>query len=384
MLLSAAPSLYAAISQIARTGSFLALSSVTPLLIGAAVTVWRVRAGALLLTALWVTIKALPYYSNAVMLFVYAHWSAVPSGAVAIMLAASALLANADWVLGLVAAAVCALAMLPAAYHSAVMVDYEFALAAQSGFTFVLFLFFALAGVTWRLRNEHRLRKREQDLLSRQRERIATANHLHNAICNDLTYLLFITEQQNRDDPDIVEMKSTIRRTLADVRAMIASLESDAQEIGESLPSAGAEERSGDEGSWNDLQDAISGHDGRLASLGFAGGSLPSIPREVWEGIPAPIRRFTISALDELYGNIAKYANKDRGWCVSLCVVDGMLHMKSSNVIRGDAGAAEPLLSGRSGLKRLRKLAAPLGGHVQVSSEDGRWLCAVDVPLNAH
>ncbi|OZG66494.1 sensor histidine kinase [Bifidobacterium eulemuris] len=220
---------------------------------------------------------------------------------------------------------------------------------------------FAVLGVLLR-QAVHAERLRHELRLSRWRE--ATAARLHDRICNDLSCLVLRVDQiNNGEDQNLAGIRQGLADALNDVRAVVSALESPHTRDAAVLRV--------DDG----LQARLQGHVGRLADLGIQGEVLCADGIE--EGLDEQGRNLALSAVDELFGNIAKYASPEDGYTfviqrdaatLTISVADTPNHSKA------------PSGGGGSGMARLRRSAEALGGSCVVESSPEAWSCQLRIP----
>ncbi|NMM95196.1 hypothetical protein [Bifidobacterium oedipodis] len=222
--------------------------------------------------------------------------------------------------------------------------------------------------------------------LSRLRER--TAARLHNRICNDLTSLVLridrcagdqttATTTGNGDDPDgpddvndagvaeLMAVRAGLVETLGDVRQVIASLQTDTEQESNGLNRA--------DDFNEELQRRIQHQRQRLEGLGIHGDVLCADADG--ELLSAEGRDLALEAVDELFGNIARYASPEVGYTfvaqrdattLTISVADTPRH----NAMTGNG----------SGMARLRQSVEAIGGSCAVESSPGTWFCQLRIP----
>lgn len=222
---------------------------------------------------------------------------------------------------------------------------------------------FAVLGVLMR-QAIHAERLRHELRLSRWRE--ATAARLHDRICNDLSCLVLRVDQiSNGEDQSITDIRQGLADTLDDVREVVSALDSPrARDM--AVPY-------GDD----ELRSRLQGHVDRLSDLGIQGEVLCADGIE--EGLDEQGRNLALSAVDELFGNIAKYANPEADYtfviqrdaaALTISVADTPNHNKAP-----DGGSG-----GGSGMARLRRSAEDLGGSCTVEISPETWSCQLRIP----
>ena len=221
--------------------------------------------------------------------------------------------------------------------------------------------------------------------LSRLRER--TAARLHNRICNDLASLVLRIDRCAGDMTattvattatatatgdyggamvaELTAVRAGLVEALGDVRQVIASLQTDTEQESNGLSRA--------DDFNEELQRRIRHQRQRLEGLGIHGDVLcADVDGEL---LNAEGRDLALEAVDELFGNIAKYASPEAGYTFVIQHDAAMLMIDVADMPRHNA-----MPGNGSGMARLHRSVETIGGSCAIESTSGTWSCQLCIP----
>ena len=264
----------------------------------------------------------------------------------------------------------------------------------------VLFVGFLLGGIAARWNHERSMARAE---LAHRRQRERAAQDIHDYVSNDLAYLIL------RFDKDIADGKAPSVQELRELRGVAAGAldrthqvigviegrgEADARAADAREPDGGALDgasRAGggrrasrsEDGRDCPLAEQIRGiagnGDQRLAELGFDGQTIVS-------GANGEAGRSDLVAglLEELYGNIAKHADPEAGYVMTIGIGLDAVRIACIDTVRTPSDAdGDAELSTGTGLNRYRRLLERHGGALHIATQDAEWTLSATVPVKA-
>lgn len=255
----------------------------------------------------------------------------------------------------------------------------------------VLFIGFMLGGMAARWNHERSLARAE---LAHRRQQERTAQDIHDYVSNDLAYLIL------RFDKDIADGKTPSEEELRELRSVaMGALDRTHQVIdviegrGEAAHSAvtphdsTVDAASGIACGITDadcplaeqIRDVASNGDRRLSELGFEGQTIIS-------GAHGAAGRSGLIAglLEELYGNIAKHADPEAGYVMTIGIGLDTVRIACIDTARtssdSDADGSADLSTG-TGLNRYRQLLEQQNGALHITTQDAEWTLSAVIPL---
>ncbi|RSX54321.1 2CS histidine protein kinase [Bifidobacterium goeldii] len=294
----------------------------------------------------------------------------------------------------------------------------------------ILFIGFMLGGMAARWNHE---RHQAQLELAYRRRRERAAHDIHDYVSNDLAYLIL------RMDKDLADGKTPTLEELQELRevamgaldrthkviGVIEGHDDDAHAVA-GIPTKN--DTDGDRGvavetaantigtgatgvispSVNradcplaaQLRDIAHTGDHRLKELGFEGQTIVSNANDT-----AARNDMIAGLLEELYGNIAKHAEAEQGYVLTVGIgldsvqialidtqYDGQQNRHANDTGKQSRGAAlaassdalpaaSPSMSSGTGLSRYRQAIERRGGELQYDSQDGEWTLSAIIPL---
>lgn len=255
----------------------------------------------------------------------------------------------------------------------------------------VLFIGFMLGGMAARWNHERSLARAE---LAHRRQQERTAQDIHDYVSNDLAYLIL------RFDKDIADGKTPSEEELRELRSVaMGALDRTHQVIdviegrGEAAHSAVTPHDStvdavsgiacgitdADCPLAEQIRDVASNGDRRLSELGFEGQTIIS-------GAHGAAGRSGLIAglLEELYGNIAKHADPEAGYVMTIGIGLDTVRIACIDTARtssdSDADGSVDLSTG-TGLNRYRQLLEQQNGALHITTQDAEWTLSAVIPL---
>ena len=255
----------------------------------------------------------------------------------------------------------------------------------------VLFIGFMLGGMAARWNHERSLARAE---LAHRRQQERTAQDIHDYVSNDLAYLIL------RFDKSIADGKTPSEEELRELRSVaMGALDRTHQVLdviegrGEAAHSAvtphdsTVDAASGIACGITDadcplaeqIRDVASNGDRRLSELGFEGQTIIS-------GAHGAAGRSGLIAglLEELYGNIAKHADPEAGYVMTIGIGLDTVRIACIDTARtssdSDADGSADLSTG-TGLNRYRQLLEQQNGALHITTQDAEWTLSAVIPL---
>lgn len=228
--------------------------------------------------------------------------------------------------------------------------------------------------------------QRQATAALRQRlDRERTARHLHDTISNDLAYMILRIDQAGHDDPPADQNQYQLR--LADLRAIaetaldhthqvIRQLEHDDESDGIAHISQTNEDMAGRKAKQQRerLEEITQTQRRRLESLGFQGDDiLGAFDHPLADDILDLLE----GLLNELYANIAKHADPDAWYAVTISFDQRHVIISTSDTLKDSAAQ----LGLGSGLERYRTVIESMSGTFDVTTDDGSWSSDITIPL---
>lgn len=223
-----------------------------------------------------------------------------------------------------------------------------------------------------------RVWRRQYELLARAREaasRRRMARTLHDQVANDINDIIMMVEHQlesaeeSRVRARLELLSSRARHALAGVRRVIVELEADVADT-ESVARVSREREQPDH---NLCTQATRYHEGLLDS-GFQG-ELLILNKDALRNAQSSLADDLVR---ELFGNIARYADKHHDYCVVLSCTQTHMGVGVTDVVRNREACEHGL---GTGLRVLRERVEECGGTLDVELDDTYWNCQVSVPL---
>jgi signal transduction histidine kinase len=117
-------------------------------------------------------------------------------------------------------------------------------------------------------------------------------------------------------------------------------------------------------------------HDERLAKTGIIGTTIIGavLPRR----LPRESGIVVLAALDEIYSNIMKHADHEKGYCVTISSANMQLHITVADTPAVEQ--ADAPLSAGSGIAQCERSVRAIGGTVTLH-EGTPWTMGISIPL---
>ena len=398
--------------------SMLTTTTLLTLLVSTTIAVVSPRIGSLMLLTVWGLLSFLAELPDTLLTMLYPLFMPAPDASIAPLLAAVLLVSYEHTALG-VAIAVC-VTLVAGFWGRYVTTVYTWELT-QPSIALLLglaTLCCALVSLCWKLLGERRRRQFDELLFAQHHANESIANQLHNSICNDLVYVLFMAEQgatpktTDEDPPsktaEMDEIRNVATQALVKTRRIITMLEEPYQSTRwrNTLSATGTvnEANSKIDTYYDQLVMLIEQYDHRLETLNCTGATLMTIIREQFSTIPIVVAQCLVECVDELYGNIIKYADPNGGYCVSMVMMDDGLQIETVNRIRADKqvpdgsqqSAGHPVgsansgtaiasiaVSADSGTRRIQERLQTVNGTLTTECTNlGQYVVTMTIPIN--
>ncbi|NMM97506.1 histidine kinase [Bifidobacterium olomucense] len=221
--------------------------------------------------------------------------------------------------------------------------------------------------------------------LRRQLDRERTARHLHDTISNDLAYMILRIDQASHDDPPADQNQYQLR--LADLRAIAETALDHTHQVIRQLEHADESNDIAHISQTNEdmagrkakqqrerLEDIIQTQQRRLKSLGFQGdGILGTFDHPLADDILDLLE----GLLNELYANIAKHADPDAWYAVTISFDRQHVIISASDARNNN----ETQIGLGSGLERYRTVIESISGTFTVTDNADGWNAEIAIPL---
>ncbi|MBT1162287.1 histidine kinase [Bifidobacterium sp. SO1] len=229
------------------------------------------------------------------------------------------------------------------------------------------------------------LARRQATAALRQRlDRERTARHLHDTISNDLAYMILRIDQASHDD--LTGDRSQYQRQLDDLRTIAETALDHTHQVIRQLEHADESDGIAHVGQTNEdmagrkaeqqreqLEDIIQTQQRRLKSLGFQGdGILGTFDHPLEDDILDLLE----GLINELYANIAKHADPDAWYAVTISFDQRHVIISASDARKNN----ETQIGLGSGLDRYRTVIESMSGTFDVTTDDGSWNVDIVMP----
>lgn len=264
----------------------------------------------------------------------------------------------------------------------------------------------AFAVYLGRMIEGHRVRMMtRRSRMLRRRVGKATAP-LHDVACNDLCYALqrldaIRPKVSGEDAHALAEVRDVLEESLQTTRASMTALHgigersSDGGAGGNAVNDADDGATSSDcacadraattaEPSWRrlDIAKLVQRHERKLEALGFRGVGLVNADCATL-AMDAEAAAVVTGLINELFGNVLKYADSSRGYSFT-CGMDGS--QLCVELCDAPGGSAEPVMvrSTGAGLAHYARELRLRGGDLMLCDDGGIWSVVARVPLGPH
>ncbi|OXN00374.1 histidine protein kinase [Bifidobacterium vansinderenii] len=221
--------------------------------------------------------------------------------------------------------------------------------------------------------------------LRQQLDREHTARHLHDTISNDLAYMILRIDQASHDD--LPDDRDQYQRQLDNLRAIAeTALDHTHQVIRQLEHDDEADDRNravqqDDDGTGKKvkrqqkrLEGIIQTQRQWLTSLGFQGDDiLGTFDYPLTDDILDLLE----GLINELYANIAKHADPDAWYAVTISFDQQHVIISASDALKNSAAQ----LGLGSGLERYQTVVESMSGTLAIATDDGNWSVDITIPL---
>ncbi|KFI61942.1 sensor histidine kinase [Bifidobacterium cuniculi] len=193
-----------------------------------------------------------------------------------------------------------------------------------------------------------------------QAQRTEVSSELHDGVCNDLAYALMLMDE----DPASSHAKRAVRKALESAHSSLRLLQQEAD-----APTVGGRTTS------FSLGRLVRENSNRMAAIGLAGTVVISPEIETVQ-VTGAIKLLMEGFVRELFGNLAKYADHAHPYTLLIGTSSHDLHISLTDIPAADP----PYRSTGSGLRDYKERIEQLGGSFAVDDTEGMWTLDVSIP----
>ncbi|OZG68997.1 sensor histidine kinase [Bifidobacterium eulemuris] len=225
----------------------------------------------------------------------------------------------------------------------------------------------------------------------RRLESLELAARLHDSTTNDLSYLIMCIDKllaERHTDmgiSDLSLMREVAQRALDQTHEVIAVLADDdvSRLDSDRLKTEPTKERTScDAFAW--MNDELDRRRKELSALGFHGETIMVDSPVDLNRVDEATMRLLHTLLREIFANISKHADPERGYVVAVSANGDYAHVSVADAPAADrCPSSEPTALGMGfGLPHLRQLIEEQGGTVRIRDEEGYWSLSAKIPLS--
>ncbi len=246
---------------------------------------------------------------------------------------------------------------------------------------FMFLAFFAGRAISWNNlanraeRDKLKIEQMKRYLAMTRKENIA-ASQIHDSVTGNLTYMAILLDgkhirhENTFTEAEITEFRTTIIKTLGEVRTAINIMNGDDTEFMNTTSASYTDQ----------IPAIVEQGDESLAKLGFSGKTRLS--SWVSEDISLDCVKEIASLLQELYTNTAAHAKPNREYYISINRDVSSIRIDQVNEVSDD-NLFPDKPSSSNGLKLHMERIRSLGGDSRTSSEDGTWQFHAKIPVES-
>ena len=231
----------------------------------------------------------------------------------------------------------------------------------------------------WHRQLANSQREHQKELQQQHARNARIASQLHNSVCNDLVYISYVVQSQaSSSNGEIARVaQDALEKTRTAVRLLDGVTPADSQPATDTMRSPRSAAPDADNAACLARVEACCRqYDRQLHELGFQGTS------SIHHGPDAILGEQQADLLNELvpelYGNIMKYGDPQRGYFLHITIDD---HIAVTAVNGIDGASTHPQdASLHTGLKRIRQQISDAQGDIEVQHTDSQWIVRIRIP----
>lgn len=234
----------------------------------------------------------------------------------------------------------------------------------------------------WHRQLANSQREHQKELQQQHARNARIASQLHNSVCNDLVYISYVAQSQaSSSKGEIARVaQDALEKTRTAIRLLDSATPADSQPATDTMRSPRSAAPDADNAACLARVEACCRqYDRQLHELGFQGTS------SIHHGPDAILGEQQADLLNELvpelYGNIMKYGDPQRGYFLHI-TVDDHIAVTAVNGIGGDHTHPQNA-SLHTGLKRIRQQISDAQGDIEVQRTDSQWIVRIRIPSAA-
>ena len=231
----------------------------------------------------------------------------------------------------------------------------------------------------WHRQLDNSQREHQKELQQQHARNARIASQLHNSVCNDLVYISYVAQSQaSSSNGEIARVaQDALEKTRTAIRLLDGATPANSQPATDTMRSPrSAAPDAGNAVCLARVEAHCRQYDRQLHELGFQGTS------SIHHGPDAILGEQQADLLNELvpelYGNIMKYGDPQRGYFLHITIDD---HIAVTAVNGIDGASAHPQdASLHTGLKRIRQQISDAQGDIEVQHTDSQWIVRIRIP----
>ena len=235
----------------------------------------------------------------------------------------------------------------------------------------------------WHRQLDNSQREHQKELQQQHARNARIASQLHNSVCNDLVYISYVAQSQvSSSNGEIARVsQDALEKTRTAIRLLDGATSANSQPATDTMRSPRS--AAPDDGNAAACLARVEAHcrqyDRQLHELGFQGTSnIHHGPDDILREQQADLVN---ELIPELYGNIMKYGDPQRGYFLHI-TIDDHIAITAVNGI-GGASTHPQDASLHTGLKRIRQQISDAQGDIEVQRTDSQWIVRIQIPSTA-
>lgn len=233
----------------------------------------------------------------------------------------------------------------------------------------------------WHRQLDNSEREHQRELQRQHARNTRIASQLHNSVCNDLVYISYVaqdTAQSSNEEiarvaQDALEKTRTAIQLLDGATSTGSRPSTDDNDTRRPCPTS---DDAGNAVHLSRLETRCRQYDRQLRELGFRGAS--SIHHATGCVLSEQQADLINELIPELYGNIMKYGDPQRGYFLHITVDDHVVITAVNGI--GGASTHPQVASLHTGLKRIRQQISDAKGDFEVQHTDSQWVVRIRIP----
>lgn len=232
----------------------------------------------------------------------------------------------------------------------------------------------------WHRQLANSQREHQKELQQQHARNARIASQLHNSVCNDLVYISYVAQDtvQSSNGEIARVAQDALEKTRTAIQLLDSAMPANSQPATDTMrPPRSAAPNAGNVAACLARVEArCRQYDRQLHELGFQGtSSIHYGPDAILSEQQADLVN---ELIPELYGNIMKYGDPQRGYFLHITVDD---HIVVTAVNGIDGASAHPQdASLHTGLKRIRQQISDAQGDIEVQHTDSQWIVRIRIP----